>query len=282
MSHFLTPDQFQRLRQTRNADKALLALCLEPNVDLFEAFSSPFFSGKKTSSTNRREKQLARREIFHQIGNSGFKKSGRHKIDASKKYSYLDFALHLQSYSPRWRDTSLDDVVSLVLLLDQDMRGYIDERTIFDFCDIIDNTRAMDRSNPHRITQTLLIHLIDHFHEQSGTATLDLDIKEAFQKFTFYIRHKHKPSVMILSQYLQAKESLSEGDEFDAINDFWMQQFDTYKLPPTPQYQPSSYTDQTPADFQHAVKSPPKVLESLLQTLTVRILVFLSNKSFLN
>lgn len=287
-----TEDQIHRLRRTPNIENILVALCLEPNVDLFEAFASPFFSGKKTSSTNRREKNLARRDIFHQICTSGLstkEKQAASKIDPHKKFSYLDFALHLHNYSARWKTASIDEVLSLVLLIDQDRNGFITERTIFDFCDALDNTRAMDRSNPHRITQTLLVHLIDYFHEQSLTATLDTDVKEIFQTFVFRVRHKHRPPVMVLADFFAVKEAnvnSGDGEGFDAMNDFWLHQFQEYaqsaqnntnntnihstnSLDSDTDNNNHDNSDGAAAESQQETAQPAQAVESLLKTLTV-------------
>lgn len=257
MDDFLHEEQIEYLRCLRNADIILVALCLEPNVDLFEAFASPYFSGKKTSSTNRREKQLARREIFHQMATAGNqKKPGRSNTPnrrAEVRCTHLQFANHLRNYSSRWREASFEQVLSLVVLLDQEMKGYIDEQTIFDFCGDIDNTRAMDRQNPHRIIQTLLIHMIDRFHERSGTALCRKDVKEGFQALTHHLRHKQHPSVPILANYFQMKDSKRNDDEVDMVSDFWLKLLGIYQADKAATAPPAS---------------PPKVVGSLLQTLS--------------
>jgi hypothetical protein len=257
MDDFLHEEQIEYLRCLRNADRILVALCLEPNVDLFEAFASPYFSGKKTSSTNRREKQLARREIFHQMATAGNRTKSVRPITTNRRvdaqYSYLQFANHLRHYSSRWREASFEEVLSLVVLLDQEMKGHIDEQTIFDFCGDIDNTRAMDRQNPHRIIQTLLIHMIDRFHERSGTALCRKDVKEGFQALTYHLRHKRHPPVPILANYFQLKDSKGNDDDADMVSDFWLKVFGSCQADKAATVPPAS---------------PPKAVGSLLQTLS--------------
>jgi hypothetical protein len=143
----------------------------------------------------------------------------------------------------------------------------------------------MDRSNPHRITQTLLIHLIDYCHETCGTAQLDADIKEIFQKFVYHLRHNVNPPVMILAQYLETKESFAViNEDFDAINDFWMPIFTSYTLPhsfpSSPNNRNSNSINGTQSSRSEGVKKEQdeeakrsQPLDSLLQTLTVRCFV---------
>lgn len=222
-------DQRRRLSRTSNLQSKLLILCLQPNLNLFEAFVSAFYSARRSSSPSKRERLLARRELYLSIlGNESnvinkVRNTSRLK-DEETSHTYREFASYLHRWSARWNAASIDEIISLVVLLDRDLVGSVSESTILNFCVSLDEDFANDRTNPHRVVQTMLIKMIDKAHLSVAMSSFDADLKTVFQHFIFDATHKTKPKFTILHKYCSFLEVGCDLTN-DSIIQFWEEQF---------------------------------------------------------
>lgn len=222
-------DQHRRLCQTSNLHSKLLVLSLQPNLNLFQALVSVFYSARRSSSPNKRERLLARRELYLSIlgkeSNLISKVRNTSRLKAEEiTHTYREFACHLHRWSARWNAASIDEITSLVVLLDCDFVGFINESMIFNFCASLDEAVASDRTNPHRVIQTMLMKMIDKAHLRVEMNSVDADIKQLFQHFIFDAIHKTKPNISILNKYCAFLENAYNLSN-DNVVQFWEEQF---------------------------------------------------------
>lgn len=204
-----TPEQLEALQSAPKLGQILMILCIHPSLPVFSAFVSPFYSGKRCSSPNRRERLHARQEIYLSIvGKSRRLTPTQSEQLLTKKFSYEIFANYLKCWSERWHAMEMEDIISLVALLDRKLQFHIDFSVISSFCNELDNHIAQNRNSPERAVHTMILHLLDESHSAAGSNTLEHSVKSLLQRFIHHLHQQNIPILTIIVTHLRRQGSM--------------------------------------------------------------------------
>lgn len=198
-------DDLVQLGESRSLLPLLCVLCLNCSIEAFKAFASPYLYGKRASSPNRYLRRQARLEIYQSFFNDNEETnrsaSSPKKKRTAERHSYLKLAQLLCSHSERWGEFLADEVLSIVLLVEQHVSGFIKWDDIDNFSSYLDEELHKDPTRPELIMQNLFLALVSKVYENLSLDTVPVDVKSRVRDLLKTIRRKTKvqPLELLLS-----------------------------------------------------------------------------------
>lgn len=190
----------------------LCVLFLNCSLEAFKAFASPYLYGKRASSPSRFLRRQARHEIYESIFSGSQDESDRRRR-TSKRRSYLTFASQLSLQSERWAQFHSDEILTIILLVEQHLRGFVCWDDIDAFSFLLDNELHADPTHPPLVLSNLFLQLVTQLYDRLQLSSLSSGLKSRVRELIKTVRRKTRlqPLDLLLRNISQLEHGCWEG-----------------------------------------------------------------------